>query len=72
MAGILALALGISLVANQDQLVTAEEQYKAIVKEFGEAANSSWKATNDEQRKQAAARVEPLRLSSWNWPTRTE
>ena len=62
MGAILALVLSVSAAANQDQPATPEEQYKAIVKEFGEAANSNWKATSDDQRKQAAARVEPLPL----------
>lgn len=40
----------------------AVEQYRAILKEFGEAANANWKATTDEERKRAAASVEPLPL----------
>jgi len=61
MGGILVLVLSLSMAA-QDNPVAPAEQYKAIVKEFGEAANANWKATTDEERKQAAARVEPLPL----------
>jgi hypothetical protein len=38
------------------------QQYRALLKEFGEAAQANWKATTDDERKQAAARVEPLPL----------
>jgi hypothetical protein len=62
MGGILILVLSLLAAAPQDQAVAPVEQYKAIVKEFGEAANSNWKAETDEERKQAAARVEPLPL----------
>jgi hypothetical protein len=62
MGGILILALSLSTAAPQDETVAPAEQYKAILKEFGEAANSNWKAETDEDRKQAAARVEPLPL----------
>ena len=60
MGGILILAL--SMPAIQDDPVTPAEQYRAIQKEFGEAAHANWKATTDEQRQHAAARVEPLPL----------
>ena len=63
MGGILILAVSLPMAAApQDETVAPAEQYKAIVKEFGEAANSNWKAETDEERKQAAARVEPLPL----------
>jgi hypothetical protein len=62
MGGILILVLSLSAAGPQDQPVAPAEQYKAILKEFGEAANSNWKAETDEDRKQAAARVEPLPL----------
>lgn len=62
MGGILVLVLGLATAAPQDQPVAPAEQYKAILKEFGEAANSNWNATTDEERKRAAARVEPLPL----------
>lgn len=58
----LVLVLGLSMVAAQGKPVAPAEQYKAIVKEFGEAANANWNAETDEERKQAAARVEPLPL----------
>ena len=51
-----------TMPAPQDKPVAPAEQYAAILKEFGEAANSNWKATTDEERRQAAARVEPLPL----------
>src|SRR6186997_1956523 len=62
MGGILVLALSLSMAAAQDKPVAPAEQYKAILKEFGEAANSNWKATTDDERQRAAARVEPLPL----------
>src|SRR5262249_3726781 len=62
MRGILLLALSMSTAEPQDMPVAPAEQYKAILKEFGEAANANWKATTDAERKQAADRVEPLPL----------
>ena len=47
----------------EDKPAAPAEQYAAILKEFGAAANSNWKATSDEERRQAAARVEPLPLN---------
>src|SRR5262245_43015910 len=61
MGGIVVLVLGLSIEA-QDNAATPAEQYKAILKEFGEAAHANWKARTDEERKQAAARVGPLPL----------
>jgi AhpC/TSA family len=63
--GALVLALGLSVAAGQDartRPAAPAEQYKAILKEFGEAAHANWTATTDEERKRAAARVEPLPL----------
>src|ERR1700758_612868 len=62
MGGILVLVLSLSMTATQDKPVPPAEQYRALLKEFGEAAQANWKATTDEERKQAAARVEPLPL----------
>jgi AhpC/TSA family len=62
MQGILVIAINFTLAAVQDKAATPTEQYRAILKEFGEAANANWKATTDEERKKAAARVEPLPL----------
>lgn len=62
MGAILFLVAAVSLPATQDKPNPPEEQYKAIAREFGEAANANWKATTDEQRQQAAARIEPLPL----------
>lgn len=59
--GALFLFATLSIFATQEP-PAPEQQYKAILKEFGEAANANWKATTDEARKQAAARVEPLPL----------
>src|SRR5262245_3087202 len=59
---ILILVLSLSMAANQDKPIAPAEQYRALLKEFGEAAQANWKATNDEERKQAATRVEPLPL----------
>src|SRR5262245_30244416 len=62
MGGIVVLVLGLTTAATQDRPVAPADQYRAILKEFGEAANANWKATTDEERKQSAARVEPLPL----------
>jgi hypothetical protein len=62
MGGILVLVLGLSMAPTQDKPAAPAEQYRAILKEFGEAAHANWKATTNEERKQAAARVEPLPL----------
>jgi hypothetical protein len=62
MDGILIFVFSLSLAAAQDQPVAPVDQYKAILREFGEAANGNWKATTDEERHQAAARVAPLPL----------
>ncbi|HMF16192.1 MAG TPA: hypothetical protein VKE98_03255 [Gemmataceae bacterium] len=47
---------------DSGQAQRSRRAVQAILKEFGEAANGLWKATTDDQRKQAAARVEPLPL----------
>jgi hypothetical protein len=62
MGGILVLVLSLSMTATQDQPVAPAEQYRAILKEFGEAARANWTAATDEERKRAAGRVEPLPL----------
>jgi hypothetical protein len=62
MGGIPLLVLSLSMAFNQEQPVAPAEQYRAILNEFGEAANANWKATTDEERTQATARVEPLPL----------
>jgi hypothetical protein len=60
--GILALVLSLTLAATQDRSVAPAEQYRALLKESGEAGQAHWKAPTDEERKQIAARVEPLPL----------
>jgi hypothetical protein len=62
MGGILVLVLSLSMAATQDQRVAPAAQYRALLQEFGEAAQANWKAATDAERKQAAARVEPLPL----------
>ena len=62
MGGILVLVLSMSMAATQDKPVAPAEQYRALLKESGEAGQAHWKATTDEERKQVAARVEPLPL----------
>ena len=57
MTGIL-MMLSLSLAAGddaKDQAPTPEEQYKALVKEFSQAANLSFKATTDEERAKPVA-----------------
>ena len=62
------LLLGLSVAAasaeGQDKPAAPAEQLQAIMKEYHEATNVHWKAQNDEERKQAGARVAklPLRL----------
>jgi hypothetical protein len=60
MGKILIFVLSLPTAALPDKPVAPEEQYRAILKEFGEAANANWKASTDEERNQAAAHVEPL------------
>jgi AhpC/TSA family len=62
MGGILVLALGLSMGQAKGTPDGPAEQYKAILKEFGEATHANWAAKTDEERKRAAARVEPLPL----------
>jgi hypothetical protein len=62
MEGILILVLSLLTAGPPDQPVAPAEQYRAILKEFGEAANANWNAASDEERHRAAARVEPLPL----------
>src|SRR5215470_1630273 len=62
MPGISFLVLGLSMAGPQDKPLAPAEQYRSLVKQFGEAANANWRATNDEERRRAAARVEPLPL----------
>jgi hypothetical protein len=62
MRGILVLVLSLLMAATQDKPVAPAEQYRALIKEAGDAGQAKWKATTDEERKQAAARPEPLPL----------
>ena len=62
-AEILALVLGLSLAPGQeaqDKPAAPAEQFKALVKEFYEAANLHFKATTDEDRSKVLARVDKL------------
>lgn len=62
MTGILML-LSLSLAAGdaaKDKAATPEEQYKALVKEFSQAANQSFNAETDAERAQQIARALPL------------
>jgi hypothetical protein len=60
MAGVPILVLALSIAAAEGKPLAPMEQYKAILKEFGAAANANWNATTDDERKRAAARVVPL------------
>jgi hypothetical protein len=62
MRGIVVLALGLSMAVTEDKPVSPAEQYNAILKESSEAGQANWKARTDEEKRQAAARVEPLPL----------
>jgi hypothetical protein len=62
MGGIPVLVLSLSMALIQEKPVAPAEQYQSLLKQFGEAAQANWRATNDEERRQAAARVEPLPL----------
>ena len=62
MTGIL-MMLSLSLAAGDDakaKAATPEEQYKALVKEFYQAANLSFNATTDAERAKQVARAIPL------------
>jgi hypothetical protein len=63
MGGIVVLVLSLSMAVTQDKPVAPAEQYRAILKESGEAGQAHWKAKTDEERKQAAACVAPTRPS---------
>src|SRR5262245_59263995 len=63
--GTCVLVLTLSLAAQgKDENQAPAEQYKAILKEFNEAAHANWNATTEEERKQIVERIEnlPLRL----------
>jgi len=62
LAALFPLLLTLSLSQPPAKPASPVEQYKAILKEFGEAANANWRATTDDERRRAAARVEPLPL----------
>src|SRR5262245_6389196 len=62
-SAILVLMLGLSVAAldeGKDKSASPAEQYKALVKEFYEAANAHFKATTDKERNKAVARVDKL------------
>jgi hypothetical protein len=63
MGQVLIVVLSLTPAQPPDKPPTPEEQYKAIVKEFGNAANANWRARTDEEHRQAAARIEPLPLT---------
>jgi hypothetical protein len=62
MGGVQVLALSLAIAATQHGPASPAAQYQALLKEFGEAAQANWKATTDEGRQRAAARVAPLPL----------
>jgi hypothetical protein len=45
---------------GQHKPATRAEQYQALLKEYQEAAQASWKATTDDERKKLVARVDKL------------
>jgi hypothetical protein len=58
MWGTLVLLMGLSAAAQEqspEQSATPAEQYKALVKEFGESAHGLWQAKNDDERTIAVA-----------------
>jgi len=67
MGRILVLVLSLSLVAAVDgsrqKSATPAEQYKAHLKEFQDAAHLHFKATTDDERQKAVARVATLPLT---------
>ncbi len=61
--GILALVLGLSVVAwgeGRDKAATPAEQYKALLKEWSEATHAFWNATTAAERGKIVARVDKL------------
>ena len=62
MSQFLILILGLAAAQPPDKSPTPEQQYKAVLKEFGEAANANWRARTDEEHRLANARIEPLPL----------
>jgi AhpC/TSA family len=62
MGAIVVSVLSLSLALPQNGPAQPAEEYKALLQEFSDAAQANWKATTDEERRRAAARVEPLPL----------
>jgi hypothetical protein len=62
MEAFLVFVLSLSKALTQDKPVAPVEQYRVLLKESAEAGQANWKARTDEEKKQAAARVEPLPL----------
>jgi len=62
MGRLLVVVLGLATAQPERPAPTPAEQYRALVKEFSEAANANWRATTDEERRRAATRIEPLPL----------
>jgi hypothetical protein len=62
MGAIVVAVLSLSLALLENGPAQPADEYKALVQEFSEAAHANWKATTDEERRRAAARVEPLPL----------
>jgi hypothetical protein len=60
--GIVVIAFSLSVAPTQGTPVAAAEEFQALLKEAGDAGQAHWKATTEAERKQAAARVEPLPL----------
>lgn len=60
MGQILIVALALSTAQSEEKSTPPSTQVQALLKEFSEAANANWKATTDEERRKAAARIEPL------------
>src|SRR5262249_16990449 len=62
MEAFLIFVVSLSQATLQGKPAAPEQQYKALLKESAEAGQANWKARTDEEKKQAAARVEPLPL----------
>src|SRR5262245_58523645 len=62
MGAIVVSVLSLAMALPRNGPAQPADEYKALLKEFSDAAQANWTATTDEGRRRAAARVEPLPL----------
>jgi hypothetical protein len=62
MGAIVVSVLSLSMALPRNGPAPPADEYKALLQEFSDAAQANWTAATDEERRRAAARVEPLPL----------